>query len=306
MITGSIGSVAFSVSPSRIFTWKEFSQTSKARFVQHEIFNRKPLLEHTGSELDTFSLTLALNANLGIDPEAEHQKLVDIKESGEEQVCIIGGKVLGKYVIESIDRTTTRADGSGRPLVMEATVNLIEYVEYPDAHAYWGSDESMYAPGGIFGGPLDESELAMNVSDIKTDLAKSSLASTFMAGTSAAQSAIASARDCVNGVTAAIGAATSNHDFIRNAVDVVNFSSNVFYTADNISLAAMQDSLDIAAAAYPFGTTDQLVRAVKDVTSLTQNVQDLVELGPEYVAGSLYAAVDSASSISSLVRSLNA
>jgi phage protein U len=125
---GSYGNVIFEVSRSKVLTFDNFKRVKKANFAQHKIINRKPVLESTGSALDTIDYSIHLNVNIGISPKDELKKLSDIIESGEEQKLIIGGDVIGDFVLIQISEEQKKIDIRGRILIADVTLKLLEYV----------------------------------------------------------------------------------------------------------------------------------------------------------------------------------
>jgi len=126
---GSFGSVIFEVSREKIFTFDNFKRVKKANFAQHKIINHKPILEYTGSDLDSIDFTIHLNINIGISPKEELKKLSDIIDSGEEKKLIIGNDIAGKFVLTQISEDHKFIDNKGRILIADITLKLLEYTD---------------------------------------------------------------------------------------------------------------------------------------------------------------------------------
>ncbi len=126
---GSFGTAIFEVSRSKVFTFDDFKKIKKADYAQHKIINKKPTLEHTGSALDQISFKIHLNVFIGISPKDELKKLSNIIESGDEQKLILGGEIIGRFVLTQMSEEHRKIDNKGRLLIADATLKLLEYVE---------------------------------------------------------------------------------------------------------------------------------------------------------------------------------
>ena len=124
---GSFGKIVFEVSTTRVRTFDGFARKGSAAFAEHGVLDGKPRLQHTGSVLDQISFTMRLDIGLGTNPAEEIEKLRMIKDRGNEQKLIIGGKVLGDFVMISLDETWTRLDGKGRLITAHVNIELKEF-----------------------------------------------------------------------------------------------------------------------------------------------------------------------------------
>ena len=127
MQIGSFSTIIFETSAELIRTWQQMSRKGSARFAEHVVAEGKPRLEFTGPGLEEMSLSIRLDAQLGIDPETELEDMRGIRDAGKEQTLVIGGKVIGKFVLEEISEEHKRHDGSGGLLLAEVTLKLKEY-----------------------------------------------------------------------------------------------------------------------------------------------------------------------------------
>lgn len=126
---GSLGNIVLEASADLVRTWHSASRTGKARWARHEVLGRKPLLEHTGPDLETFELSIRLDAGLGLNPSAELDALRAMRDNAEPQVLTLGGRVHGYFVLENLSETMRNTDARGRITLAEASLSLVEYVE---------------------------------------------------------------------------------------------------------------------------------------------------------------------------------
>lgn len=127
---GSYGDVVFNVSAEQVKTFGDFSRETRIKFAKHEIYNGKPVLQHTGAENCTVSMSIQLKASLGVNPKQEIDKLKQLADAGEEKPLVIGEEILGKYVLESISEKREHIDNRGNIINASVTIKLTEYVDY--------------------------------------------------------------------------------------------------------------------------------------------------------------------------------
>ena len=125
---GSFGNIVFETSTERIRTFDGFSRTGAARFAEHAVIDGKPRLQHTGTDLDEISFSVRLDAGLGLNPAEELEKVREILAAGDEQKLILNGKVLGDFVLTSIEEAWTRVDNQGRLITASLNLSLKAFV----------------------------------------------------------------------------------------------------------------------------------------------------------------------------------
>ena len=132
MVIGSMGSVVFEVSDSKILTPNDFKRESKARYAEHKIINRPPILEFLGRELEVIKFTAIFSKSLGIsDLLQEVHKLREMLWNGETFFFTINNHLYteNKMVIEDLSEEVKHFDGRGAHILTEIDVTLKEYVE---------------------------------------------------------------------------------------------------------------------------------------------------------------------------------
>jgi len=100
---GAIGSkslsdvILFEVSTERVLTFKNMVRTNNVRFAVNNTLLRKPISQYVGPSLDNISLTITLDAQYGVDPKVEYNKLIRIQRDGALVSIVIGTTAFGTY-----------------------------------------------------------------------------------------------------------------------------------------------------------------------------------------------------------------
>ncbi|MBE0470521.1 MAG: phage tail protein [Methyloprofundus sp.] len=126
---GSLGTIAFSASSDKVNTFSGFSKTGEARYSEHALSGKKPLLEFIGPGLEKISFTMRLDVGLGVNPKTEIKKLIDLRDAGEASILCIGGEFIGMFVIKSLAENHKAIDNAGRLLLADINVSLEEYAD---------------------------------------------------------------------------------------------------------------------------------------------------------------------------------
>lgn len=121
---GYFGDISFKVSSDKVLTFKDLSKELKNRYVEHSVLNSKPILEYTGRDLETISLSIDFLASFGVHPLKEYGKLEKMFMKGESYSLYIGNKNMGKFVIESMSISYKEIDNKGNILKITAGINL--------------------------------------------------------------------------------------------------------------------------------------------------------------------------------------
>lgn len=126
---GSLGPIPFTASADKVRTFDGYSKQAEARFSEHTIIGKKPLLEFTGPGLESISMKIRLDAFLGINPLTEITRLAELRDAGQALPLVIGGKYKGDYVISSLSETHRTHDNQGRLLLADVQIELKEYAD---------------------------------------------------------------------------------------------------------------------------------------------------------------------------------
>lgn len=123
---GSFGRTAFVASSDQVRTFRDMQKTNQPRFAEHAVIGKKPVIEFVGPSLNEFTFNIRLDVALGINPRTEIDQLSDIRDAGQAQPLVIGGKFEGNYVIQSMAESRNYFDNRGNILVAVISLTLKE------------------------------------------------------------------------------------------------------------------------------------------------------------------------------------
>lgn len=125
---GMFGRVPFYCSSDAIRTFKDLSRTHKMRFAKHDVIGKKPVLEKIGEDLRTVSFSMRLDSGLLQNKPVANviRDYTNLLKQGKSQTLIIGGEIMGDYVIESIEENRKFFTGAGICIGAELTFSLME------------------------------------------------------------------------------------------------------------------------------------------------------------------------------------
>ena len=127
MYIGSFGGVIFSVSSSQILTIKNFKRTTKAKFQTHDILGATSKLEFVGTEPISINFEIQISAMLGAPVKETLETLREVCANGLVDNLIVGGEVVGLFVLETLDESEIITDGRGKPISVTVQLNLRGY-----------------------------------------------------------------------------------------------------------------------------------------------------------------------------------
>ena len=117
----------FSCSAGFVQTFSRFCRTLGEKWAKHQVIGSSPVLEWTGSEAASITLSVRLDASLGLPPSAGMLMLKAMLESHDAYSLVIGTDYFGKFVLEGIDEERRHFTGAGICLVDEVTLKLTEH-----------------------------------------------------------------------------------------------------------------------------------------------------------------------------------
>lgn len=128
-VIGTLGDIIFSVSRDEVKTFEGFKWDSSAKYATHKRHLKNTLLEFTGTEADSISLSVYFSVFLGVNPMQEITKLLMAQRAGKIMRLVIGSKAYGrnKWVIEKLSKDLERFDNKGNLLSAKVSVSLREY-----------------------------------------------------------------------------------------------------------------------------------------------------------------------------------
>ncbi|MEA5034038.1 phage tail protein [Cloacibacillus evryensis] len=113
-------------------TFSELQQKNSARYAEHEVIGKKPLLEFLGPGLEEISFKLQLMSSLGVKPDEEVKVLQEMRDAGEVGQLIFGEIKIGKFVIVDLSQQEGPRDRHGAPTWIEVELTIKEYVSHAD------------------------------------------------------------------------------------------------------------------------------------------------------------------------------
>ena len=127
MLVGIFGMLPFTCSAGFVQTFSRFSRTLSEKWAKHQVIGGKPVLEWTGSESASITLSVRLDASLGLPPSAGMLMLKAMLESHDAYSLVIGTDYFGKFVLEGIEEDRRHFMGAGICLVDEVSLKLTEH-----------------------------------------------------------------------------------------------------------------------------------------------------------------------------------
>lgn len=116
----------FSVSEDQVLTFTNFKRKTKVRTSVHNMAGGKPKLEYLGKDLDDITLSVYLDASLGVRPRKTEEKL--LKKLGAVAPLVIGGKkVCGRAMLVSISSAYDVVLRRGEIYSMKMDLTFKEY-----------------------------------------------------------------------------------------------------------------------------------------------------------------------------------
>ena len=118
----SFGSIVF-----QVYSYKEHTETNEYAVAKLQTVTAPSSLQYLGNELQSLELTIGFH-NAYCDPLQEYRNLKDLAKQGTPQKLIIGEKVFGEYVIESIKAQYQKIDAYGKPVDLMLHVKFTQYI----------------------------------------------------------------------------------------------------------------------------------------------------------------------------------
>lgn len=128
-VIGTWGDITFAVSRNQIKTFDGLKWDSGAKYSTHNRHLKEPLLEFTGTDVESMTFTMFFSAFLGVNPIAEVSKMLKAMRRGEVHRLVIGPKAYGtnKWVITKLSNSLNRYDNRGNLLVAKVSVTMKSY-----------------------------------------------------------------------------------------------------------------------------------------------------------------------------------
>lgn len=126
-LVGSLGSFLFYVSTdegAKSITFDSLTQTTTSRLLTHTTVEGLPIVEFAGVDADRVSLSGKLNDRICPDVD---EKILELRalQDGRPRALTRGSRVLGVYLVESVDVTEERWAGNGILVAATYKLNLL-------------------------------------------------------------------------------------------------------------------------------------------------------------------------------------
>ncbi|MFO7153932.1 MAG: phage tail protein [Caldicoprobacter oshimai] len=131
------GPKAFEVTQDKIYTFDGLQYTSSLNTEKQDAAGKKPSTYNKGPALDTFSITIMLDAALGVNPRREIEEWIAIKDAGVAYPFVLGNRPWGsnKWLLVEVQVIAQVIDNAGNILKAEISLKFDEYVRPGSAAA---------------------------------------------------------------------------------------------------------------------------------------------------------------------------
>ncbi len=131
MIVGSLGNLAFEVSPEKIETLRSLSKTGSADVSIHSLHNRVGLTEFTGEQPQKITFSLRSSAFLGGNHERTMELIERYCSQGTILLFILGGERFGRYrwLLTQYKADVVNTNLAGKPVDCDISITLTEYAK---------------------------------------------------------------------------------------------------------------------------------------------------------------------------------
>ena len=127
---GCLGNITFSVNDKMVRTFQNMQWSGAARIAEHARHGASPLTEMTGLHSEKITFNMTLTAELGINVDAEIEKVRTHMNAGTQLPLVVGRKAYGRYrwQISNFNTIMQKHDAAGNVSAATITINLIEYL----------------------------------------------------------------------------------------------------------------------------------------------------------------------------------
>ncbi len=128
MVVGYFGNVIFTTSDKKILSFHDFKLTASSSWGEHKRNGRKSEWEFLGANTKKISFVIELDANYGVNPRKEIEKLVRCVEKGTIHPLVIGEKKVGsKWRATNVSSTWKQLINGGKLVKASITLTIEEY-----------------------------------------------------------------------------------------------------------------------------------------------------------------------------------
>lgn len=125
---GYLGDIIFQTNDKRILNFDNFKQSASASWAEHKMQGKKSEWEFLGPDSQSITFTMKLNANYGIKPRSQIEKLIKYVEEGKISPLVIGNKKIGsKWRTTKIVAVWDKIFNKGELVSASIDVTIEEY-----------------------------------------------------------------------------------------------------------------------------------------------------------------------------------
>jgi len=125
------GQIVFGLAAGQGFLMEELTETSKAKYVEHEILNSKPVTELVGFENDEMSFSMNFITGHTTSPMVAIPLLKGFLSRAQASPLIVAGRPVGsftsQFVLTEVTSTYKHLNGAGMLIVASIDVTMKEY-----------------------------------------------------------------------------------------------------------------------------------------------------------------------------------
>jgi phage protein U len=131
VIVGLYGKIVFGIAAGQGFLIEELKESSRAKFVEHNILNSKPITEFVGLENDNVSLSMNFIVGYTTPPIVAIPLLQGLLRRPKAYPLLVGERVIGslssQFILTEITCTYKYVNGDGTLMAADIDVSLKEY-----------------------------------------------------------------------------------------------------------------------------------------------------------------------------------
>ncbi|MCD8364783.1 MAG: phage tail protein [Clostridiales bacterium] len=123
------GSIKFSVSSSKVFSFNNMKRSYSGRWASHNIIGKRPKMEFQGPDLDEITIEVILDAEMGVTPRSVMNDFRSAAKSGKVGYFYVGGSkvAVNKFYIEKGTENWNEIWNKGELVRATAQLTFKEY-----------------------------------------------------------------------------------------------------------------------------------------------------------------------------------
>lgn len=103
MSLATLGPITFEVTDQKVLTWVEAHRSGESRWASQDVYQGHPVKEFLGRGDEKFSMSVRLDADRGVNPAEELERMRDARDTGKVLQFVMGGKLLGDWILRALD-----------------------------------------------------------------------------------------------------------------------------------------------------------------------------------------------------------